>query len=370
MAKVVVDIAGKRPYDVRVAPGILADLGSTLRELDSNPQALIITDLEVAKHYLTPAKESLEAAGYHCSVITVPAGEEAKSIECAAEIWNAMADCKLNRDSLVVALGGGVIGDLAGFTGSTFMRGLPIVQVPTTLLSMVDSSVGGKTAINLEAGKNLVGTFCQPLYVCADIDTLATLPEREWACGCAEIAKSALIDSDEFFFWLCDHAVQLAARDTEVVQEAVVKSVVFKAQVVAADEQETKGVRECLNYGHTLAHAIEAEAGYGVYSHGAAVAEGMRFAARLGVAVCGTSLELVETQDALLDELGLPALDFHADPKRLLELMFSDKKVRSNTLRFVLPRDVGDWEVVSLDPDLVLEHLTAWQQSLESVDQD
>ncbi|WP_251198532.1 3-dehydroquinate synthase [Anaerotardibacter muris] len=369
MAKVVVDIAGKRPYDVRVAPGILQNLGEALRRLDRNPKALIITDLEVAKHYLNATKASLEDAGYHCSVITVPSGEEAKSVECAAEIWNAMADCKLNRDSLVVALGGGVIGDLAGFTGSTFMRGLPVVQVPTTLLSMVDSSVGGKTAINLEAGKNLVGTFCQPLYVCADIETLQTLPEREWACGCAEIAKSALIDSDDFFFWLCEHADQLAARNADVVQEAVVKSVVFKAQVVAADEQETKGVRECLNYGHTLAHAIETEAGYGVYSHGAAVAEGMRFAARLGVACCGTPLALVETQDHLLDELGLPALDLQADPERLLDLMFSDKKVRSNTLRFVLPRDVGDWEVVSLEPDVVLEHLRAWQQSLSCADQ-
>lgn len=364
MSKVVVDIAGHAPYDVRVAPGAIATLGETLRALDSNPQALIITDSEVAARYLDPVRASLEAVDYRVSVITVPSGEEAKSIACAGEIWSAMADCKLDRDSLVVALGGGVVGDLAGFTGSTFMRGLSVVQVPTTLLSMVDSSVGGKTAINLDAGKNLVGTFCQPLYVCADLDALATLPEREWACGCAEIAKSALIDSDDFFFWLCDHAEALAARDTDVVQEAVVRSVVFKAQVVAADEQETKGVRECLNYGHTLAHAIETEAGYGVYSHGAAVAEGMRFAARLAAAHLDTSLDLVRAQDDLLDTLGLPALDFHADPKRLLELMFSDKKVRSNTLRFVLPRDVGAWEVVALDPDFVLDHLIAWQQSI------
>lgn len=364
MSKVVVDIAGHAPYDVRVMPGAIASLGATLRELDANPQALIITDGEVAARYLDPVRVSLEAADFHCSVITVPSGEEAKSIACAAEIWNAMADCKLNRDSLVVALGGGVVGDLAGFTGSTFMRGLSVVQVPTTLLSMVDSSVGGKTAINLDAGKNLVGTFCQPLYVCADLDTLSTLPEREWACGCAEIAKSALIDSDDFFFWLCAHAEELAARDMAVTQEAVVRSVVFKAQVVAADEQETKGVRECLNYGHTLAHAIETEAGYGRYSHGAAVAEGMRFAARLAAARLGTSVDLVRSQDELLDTLGLPALDFHADPNRLLELMFSDKKVRSNTLRFVLPRDVGEWEVATLEPEFVLEHLVAWQQSL------
>ena len=364
MSKVVVDIANHEPYDVRIAAGAIANLGAALRVLDENTRALIITDSEVATRYLDAVKTSLEKADYHCSVITVPSGEEAKSIPCAAEIWDAMADCKLDRDSLVVALGGGVVGDLAGFTGSTFMRGLSIVQVPTTLLSMVDSSVGGKTAINLDAGKNLVGTFCQPLYVCADLDTLATLPDREWACGCAEIAKSALIDSDDFFFWLCDRAHALAARDLDVVQEAVLRSVVFKAQVVAADEEETKGVRECLNYGHTLAHAIEAEAGYGTYSHGAAVAEGMRFAARLAAAHLGTSFDLVAAQDDLLDKLGLPALDFRADPDRLLELMFSDKKVRANTLRFVLPRDVGTWEVASLDPDLVLEHLRAWQQSI------
>lgn len=242
---------------MRIAAGAIEGLGAALRALDENPQALIITDATVAPYYLKPVKASLEAASYRTFVLTVPAGEDAKSIECAAEIWNAMADCKLNRDSLIIALGGGVVGDLAGFTGSTFMRGLPVVQVPTTLLSMVDSSVGGKTAINLEAGKNLVGTFCQPLLVCADLATLATLPEREWACGCAEIAKSAVIDSDEFFFWLCDNAGALAARDMSITQEAVVRSVVFKAQVVAADEQETKGVRECLNYGHTLAHAIE-----------------------------------------------------------------------------------------------------------------
>ena len=152
MSKVIVDIAGHKPYDVRIATGAIEGLGAALRALDENPQALIITDATVAPHYLKPVKASLEAASYRTFVLTVPAGEEAKSIECAAEIWNAMADCKLNRDSLIIALGGGVVGDLAGFTGSTFMRGLPVVQVPTTLLSMVDSSVGGKTAINLEAG--------------------------------------------------------------------------------------------------------------------------------------------------------------------------------------------------------------------------
>ena len=184
MARIVVEIPGERTYDVVVSAGQIDRLGAEMRAFDSNQKALIITDTEVATRYLDPAKTSLKQVGYQVSVITVPAGESAKSVECASEIWHAMVECGLNRDSVVVALGGGVVGDLAGFTGSTFMRGLRIVQVPTTLLSMVDSSVGGKTAINLESGKNLVGTFCQPSLVCADVATLATLPEREWACGC------------------------------------------------------------------------------------------------------------------------------------------------------------------------------------------
>lgn len=364
MTKIVVEIPGAVPYTVSVGESRIASLGEVLADLSATRKALVITDDVVSPKYLPSLRASLEQEGYRLDVITVTAGEEAKSPACASEIWHAMAECRLDRDSLIIALGGGVVGDLAGFTGSTFMRGLSIVQVPTTLLSMVDSSVGGKTAINLESGKNLVGTFCQPLHVCADISVLSSLPAREWACGCAEIAKSAVIDSDDFFFWLTDHARRLADRDMQTVQEAVERSVVFKAGVVARDQEETKGVRECLNYGHTLAHAIERQAGYGVYSHGHAVAEGMRFAARLAAAELGTSLSFVEAQDALLDELSLPALDFRADPQDLLDLMFSDKKVRRGALRFVLPRDVGRWEVVSLDPELVLDHLRAWQDSL------
>lgn len=365
MARIVVDIPGERAYDVLVSGGALNSLGIELRKLDANPKALVITDSEVAARYLPAAKASLEAQGYQVSVITVPAGEGAKSVACASEIWSAMVDCGLSRDSLVVALGGGVVGDLAGFTGSTFMRGLRIVQVPTTLLSMVDSSVGGKTAINLEAGKNLVGTFCQPMLVLADVSTLETLPQREWACGCGEIAKSAVIDSEEFFFWLYEHAEEMAARKPEVVQEAVKRCIVFKATVVARDQEETKGVRECLNYGHTLAHAIETEAGYGVYSHGHAVAQGMRFAARLAVVKLGASMEFVSAQDILLDALGLPELEFKAKPERLLQLMKGDKKVRSGKLRFVLPSACGQWEVCELEDDFVLEYLAAWQRSLE-----
>ena len=361
--KVVVNIPGEEAYDVRIGQGILQNLGEKLSQVPALSKAkrlLIVTDDTVAPLYLKQAKEALGAFGAPVADISVPAGEEAKSLAVAGELWEAMAMLGLGRDSAVVALGGGVVGDLAGFVGSTFMRGLPVVQVPTTLLSMVDSSVGGKTAVNLEAGKNLVGTFWQPVYVCADTATLATLPEREWACGCAEVAKSAVIDSDDFFFWLLGNADAMAARDADVVQQAIARCVVFKANVVSQDKTESCGVRECLNYGHTLAHGIEKLAGYGTFSHGAAVAEGMRFAARMAEVLLGTSPEFVETQGQLLDALGLPALEWRAPAADMLAAMKHDKKTRGGSIRFVLPRDVGNWVVQAVEDAVVLEALEEW----------
>ncbi len=364
--KIVVNIPGEEAYDVRIGSGVMAKLGTHMRTnsaLADVQRVLLITDGDVGPLYRDGAKAALTEAGFRVSDIAVPAGEDSKSIAVLGEIWEAMAELGLGRDCAVVALGGGVVGDLAGFAASAYMRGVPVVQVPTTLLAMVDSSVGGKTGVNLTAGKNLVGAFKQPSYVCADTATLLTLPEREWTCGCAEIAKSSVIDSDEFFFWLVDAAQALAARDEAVVAEAIARSVVFKADVVAADKTESKGVRECLNYGHTLGHAIEMLAGYGVFSHGAAVAEGMRFAVRLGVELVDTPLELVEAQDQLLDALGLPALDWSAEPEDMLAAMKRDKKVRAGQVRFVVPRDVGDWALLDVDDDILLTHLAAWQRS-------
>ena len=365
-ARVVVDIPGEQPYDVRVGAGVLGRLGAHLRAIPALAQAsrvLLVTDETVDALYRADAKEALAREGFRVSCIAVPAGEESKSLEVIGEIWQAMAQLGLGRDCVVVALGGGVIGDLAGFAAASYMRGVAVVQVPTTLLAMVDSSVGGKTGVNLPEGKNLVGAFKQPAYVCADTATLATLDEREWACGCGEIAKSAVVDSDDFFFWLLDHADDLAGRDEEVVREAIVRSVVFKAGVVAADKTESRNVRECLNYGHTLGHAVEKLAGYGTFSHGAAVAEGMRFAARLAVQLVDAPLEFVHTQDELLDRLGLPALAWSAEPDDMLAAMKRDKKVRDGQIRFVLPRDVGVWELLDVDDDVILEHLGAWHRA-------
>ena len=364
--KVIVSIPGEADYDVRIGLSALNSLGERMRgvgELASVERVLVITDSNVAPRYLDQAKTALEQASFRVSDIVVPAGEESKSVEVAAEIWEAMAQLALGRDCAVVALGGGVVGDLAGFIASTYMRGVAFVQVPTTLLSMVDSSVGGKTGLNLAAGKNLVGSFNQPAYVCADTATLATLPEREWVCGCAEIAKSAVIDSDDFFFWLSGCTQELAGRNEEVAAEAIARSVVFKANVVAQDKTESRGVRECLNYGHTLGHAIESLAGYGTFSHGVAVAEGMRFASRLAVSLVDASPEFVAAQDDLLDALNLPALDWTASPAALLSAMKRDKKVRQGHIRFVLPRDIGSWELMDVDDAIIREHLEAWARS-------
>lgn len=365
-AKVVVNLSGGRSYDVRIGPGQLEGLGARIVGLfPEATAAAVITDSNVNPLYSATVRTSLREAGLPVTVMAVPAGEASKNVDCLCEIWRAMAAKKMDRNCLVVALGGGVVGDMAGFAAATYLRGVEYVQVPTSLLAMVDSSVGGKTAVDLEEGKNLVGAFKQPAYVCADTSTLATLDEREWACGCGEIAKSAVIDSDDFFFWLCDHAGQLAARDAAVVQEAITRCVVFKANVVACDEEERAGVRECLNYGHTLGHAIEKLSGYGTYSHGHAVAEGMRFAARLGSVLEGTPIDLVKAQDDLLDELNLPPLAFSAEPDRIIDAMLSDKKVRGGKVRFVLPRDVGSWTVREVDEETLRQHLDAWRRSKE-----
>ncbi len=361
--RIVVSIPGEADYDVRVGSGLLEDLGRSLLQVDGLrkcPKMLIITDTNVERLYLPQVQSSFREAGIAASHIVVPAGEQAKSLEVAGETWNAMASLGLTRDCAVVALGGGVVGDLAAFVGSTFMRGIKVVQVPTTLLAMVDSSVGGKTAVNLDAGKNLVGTFCQPTQVCADISTLSTLDEREWTCGLAEAAKSAIIDSDDFFFWMVENSLGIFNRDPALVAEMIKRCIVFKAGVVAKDKTESCGVRECLNYGHTLAHAIETLAGYGTYSHGAAVAEGMRFAAFLSQGLVGCEPDFVEAQGALLDELGLPALDWKAPPHDVLAAMKHDKKARGRDVRFVCVKDVGAWELVSVDDETVLEALAEY----------
>lgn len=362
--KVIVRLPDKPEYCVRIGEGIISSLGSDLRQIERFSQTkdvLIITDSNVGPLYLESVQSTLKRAEFSVSALTVPAGETSKTIEVASEIWQALAQLSYGRDCLIVALGGGVIGDLAGFVASTYMRGVSVIQVPTTLLAMVDSSVGGKTAVDLPEGKNMVGTFYQPSFVCADVSTLATLPEREWQCGCAEVAKSAAIDSDDFFFWLSDHADLLAQRDEHVTVETIKRCVVFKADVVARDETESAGVRECLNYGHTLGHAIETLAGYGTYSHGAAVAEGMRFALS-AAREYGASPEFVQAMKQLLDTLHLEPLNWSAPADSMMEAMKRDKKSRQGEIRFVIVTDVGNWSIQVLEEEALHELLERWER--------
>ena len=347
-------------YTVYVGKGALDGVGDALRSLKPDARAVVISDETVGPTYGKLVKKRLETAGFTVCDFLVPPGEKSKSLDYAGELWQALARHGIGRADAVVAVGGGVVGDLAGFVASTYMRGIGFVQVPTTLLAMVDASVGGKTAVDLPQGKNLVGTFHQPLFVAADLRVLKSLDDEGWANGFAEIAKSSVVARRRSFYErLRDNAAGLAAHEDALLSEAVAATVEFKASVVAADLREA-GLRECLNYGHTLGHAIEACAGFGAIGHGRAVAEGMRFAARLSVEVLGADMGFARRQDTLLDSLGLKQLAWTSTPERLLHAMKSDKKARGGTIRFILARDFSDWEVVPVDDELLMQHLEAW----------
>ena len=349
-------------YRIYVGTGLLDGIGEQVAQLVRGRTACIISDTNVAPLYLARTRRSFEEAGFAVFESIVEAGEQSKEVMVAQRLWEECASFGLARDSVVVALGGGVVGDIAAFVASTFMRGIACVQIPTSLLSMVDSAVGGKTAINLQAGKNLAGTFHQPVLVLADLDTLDTLPEQEWKNGLAEIAKSALIEGGDFTEWLIEYADDLQKHGKATVQRAIVRSLAFKGHVVANDEREA-GLRECLNYGHTFAHALEAVAGYGVISHGMAVAEGMRFAARLGGEAADVPEDFVAAQDALLDALALHRIVDHYSVDELFDRMCADKKVRDNTLRFVFVSSPGEWRTVAVDADLLKIYLLMWAQA-------
>lgn len=354
------------PYEVHIGPGLLARVGELTRKVTSARRVAVVTDENVAALYGLDVTRHLISAGFDARPLTVPAGEQSKSWEHAGALLEALAELRLDRDDLVLALGGGVIGDLAGFAAATYLRGIGFVQVPTTLLAQVDSSVGGKTGVDLSAGKNLAGAFKQPMLVIADTSVLASLPEPEWGSGLAEIAKSAVVDGEDFMGWLESNAAGVLDRVESTVGEAVRRSVEFKSRVVAADEREA-GLRVCLNYGHTFGHALEKVAGFGTYTHGLAVAEGMRFAVRLAVDVLSADRALVGRQDALLDRLGLSAISEGYEPSDLIDAMHSDKKTQAGAVRFVLPRSVGDWECRAVDETMIREHVTAWAVSKRGV---
>ena len=339
-----IDVAlGARSYPVWIGRGLMLDAARWSASLRGR-HVLVVSNTTVAPLYLDRLAQGLD--GLDWSSFLLDDGEAHKSFSNVARVLDALAQLGATRDACVVALGGGVVGDLAGFAAACWMRGIDFIQVPTTLLAMVDSSVGGKTGVNLPAGKNLVGAFHQPRAVVADIDTLATLPDREYRAGLAEVVKGAAIGDEPFFAWLETHADALAARDDATLIEAIARKVRYKAGVVARDETE-QGERALLNFGHTFGHALETAGRYTTLLHGEGVAIGMLLAARLserlGMSVAADTARLRR----LLDALGLPtAVPAGFDPQQLLALMRLDKKNTAGTLRLILWRGIGKAAIV------------------------
>jgi len=322
-----------------VGRGLLQTLGEQINQkLGDRKTAAVITDSTVGPLYAQTVMESLGKAGQKAHLITVPAGESSKSLVSAQTVCGEMVRSGLDRKSFVVALGGGVIGDLGGFCASIYQRGIPYVQVPTTVLSHVDSSVGGKTGVNLPDAKNMVGNFHQPAYVIADVDTLASLEKREWNEGFAEIIKHACIRDAAML-----EPIEQVAAGTGDLAALIRRNIAIKAAIVEADEFETLGLRALLNFGHTLGHAIEAAAGYGKLLHGEAISLGLRAAAWLSTQISGLSQGEYQRVIALLRAFDQPvqlAEDFAVED--ILRIAYMDKKFESGKIRFVLLKAIGD----------------------------
>lgn len=330
---------GDRSYPIHIGPGLLSRGDLIARHLPQ-PKAFIVCNDTVAPLYLQALRHALAQAGVQSEPVILPDGEDHKDWHTLAEIYDALLSRHAERKTALIALGGGVIGDITGFAAATYQRGAPFVQIPTTLLAHVDSSVGGKTAINHPLGKNMIGAFYQPLLVLADTDTLKTLPARELSAGLAEVIKYGLIGDAPFFEWLEHNIDRLLTGDADALTYAIEQSCRNKARVVAADERE-QGVRAHLNFGHTFGHAIEAGLGFGVWLHGEAVAAGMAIAVRVSRRMGLVDDHLVERTLALLARARLPVLGPGLGAARYLKLMGHDKKVEAGRTRYVLLRGLG-----------------------------
>jgi 3-dehydroquinate synthase len=336
---------GARSYDILAGEGLLAKLGTHCQELGFAGRCAIVTDSQVEKIYAPAAVENLKAAGFEPEVIAFPNGEKSKNLKIVQSCYDFLASKRFERKSFIIALGGGVVGDLAGFVAATYLRGIPFAQVPTTLLSQVDSSVGGKVGVNLKAGKNLVGAFYQPRLVLCDLGALDTLPEREFRAGLAEVIKYGIIYDAELFQLLEREMPAILARDKTLLAKIVARSCEIKAEVVGQDETES-GLRAILNFGHTIGHAIEAISGYGKFLHGEAISIGQVAAAKLSNSLMGFPGEDVERIRRLFSDAGLPVkikLSV-AQKEKLFDAMKLDKKVSSGEVKFVLARKIGQVE--------------------------
>ncbi|MDR0327094.1 MAG: 3-dehydroquinate synthase [Planctomycetaceae bacterium] len=348
---------GSRSYDISVGSDCLQDAGTALAKFQPISSAVVLTDTDVQHFgYADRVADSIADAGLTVHQLTFESGEQTKSIAGIGKLWESLFDFGIDRKAVLVAVGGGVIGDFGGFAAATYARGIRFFQVPTTLLAQVDSSVGGKVGINLETGKNMVGAFHQPLGVLIDTATLQTLPAEQYTAGLGEVVKYALSLDASLFEFIESNTKRIKNRDNTVMQKIVAECCRIKAQIVTEDEHETKGRRILLNYGHTFAHAFESLSGY-TMPHGLAVAMGSMCAARLAYRLGLVDEKFVQRQFDLYGELDLPTeYPSEFDKQRLIAVMLHDKKTAFGKLRFVLPTGLGQCRVVEdIDPQLLFE---------------
>jgi len=360
MARVRVNL-GPRSYDIHIGCGVLDNLGYDITELNLGRKCVVITDDKVGKLYADEVVQSLVAADYVVGEIRLPQGEKNKSLKNIERCYHEMLSLRLDRKSFVVALGGGLIGDLAGFAAASYMRGIPIIQVPTTLLADVDASTGGKTGVNLREGKNLVGAFHQPRGVFIDIETLRTLEKRDLRAGFIEVLKHSLIRDGEFYGFLKEDFDKIMEVDTRTMENTISRSVKIKADIVEADERE-RGSRALLNFGHTIGHAVESlsiEKGQ-PYRHGEAVAIGIAAALELSVRLEYMDEKVMDDVLDFMSGCGLPVTCDFMKSKEIMERMRTDKKIISDKLRFVLLKKIGEPFIIEDMPyDDVLEVVKA-----------
>ncbi len=345
-------------YQVCIEPGILQQLGQLARGVAPHARCALLSDEAVAKLHGGVAEQSLRDAEYDVITRAVPPGESAKSLDNVRQFYDVLLEARLERRSPVIARGGGVVGDMAGFVAATYLRGVPFIQCPTTLLAMVDASVGGKVGVNVPQGKNLIGAFHQPHVVVMDPLVLQTLPPRELRCGLAECVKHGVIRSPELFAWIGENLAAIQAVNPTTMTDLLQQNVAIKAAVVMEDEKES-GVRAHLNFGHTFAHAIEATAGYGTIEHGEAVSLGMIAATKLAVDEKRCPPELLTQLIELLERIGLPTTAELVSTDDLMSAMLLDKKVANDRIRLVLPEALGK---VSIVDDIPAERIAAaWE---------
>lgn len=328
-------------YSIEIGPGVLKKIAERIHDISKNPLAFIVSDNKVAPLYLDSVVKRLENSRIKTETEIISAGEKHKNLNTYLRVVSRFAQTSGNADTVVIALGGGVVGDIAGFAAATYKRGTPVIQCPTTLLACVDSSVGGKTGVDLPFGKNLVGAFHQPRAVLIDTDTLSSLPPREYRTGAAEVIKYGFIMDEAFVKFLEKNIEEFNSGEEALLARVIERCCRLKAKVVGKDERDSKDIRAILNFGHTFAHAIEAVFGYKEYNHGEAVAVGMACASDLSARVGMVSLEDAERVERLIAAAKLPVKIKNAPPRHLLEYMYRDKKCRAGKLRLALLESIG-----------------------------